>query len=304
MDIKQKTILVVSAFLLISLSTFAAVKIFKSNEPSSTETAKVEQVVKTTPAPVPVKQKIAKAPQPSIATSPSKEGRGVLYVLLILLTVALAASIFLIIQLLNWRHRLPGGQISVVPEKLMDSLAEQTNAFGSNSSYVGEYIKRISQDREKTDADILELQKAFAIFQESLNKKDEEIERYKKGYDSAIYKKFLGKFTKFYIDLKKEADAPENQHSAALLTDMLEQLEDALLECNVELRAPALLEQADEYKEIISGHKKTKTTDQPELHGKIAEILMPAFMLKTQAGEEVLREANIAIYVYEKSEAA
>ena len=102
------------------------------------------------------------------------------------------------------------------------------------------------------------MQKAFAIFQESLDKKDKEIERYKKGYDSAIYSKFLRKFVKFYIDLKKEADAPENQQSAAVLNDMLEQLEDALLECNVELKKPAIMDSADEHKDIISGNKKTK----------------------------------------------
>lgn len=298
---KYKLSIAVFGFLIISLAAFAGTKIFRSNDATATEAARIEKIVEAKSAPALVKQTAQKAPEP---LGSSKEGRGALYALLIVLTVALTALTFLVICLLNWRQRLPGAQISIVPEKLMDELAAQTNAFGHSSHYVGEYIKRISQDRKTTDAGLLELQKAFAIFQESLDKKDKEIERYKKGYDSAIYEKFLRKFVKFYIDLKKETDAPENHQSAALLRDMLEQLEDALLECNVALKTPTVMQSADEYKDIISGTRKTKTTNQPELHGKIAEVLMPAFVLKTQTGEEVLREASIAVYVYEGSEAA
>lgn len=301
---KNIIVLGVLTLLTISLATFVGITALTPNTETAAESATVEKVDEAKPAPL--KQIATKKPDPIAFDTPrpSGEGHGFLLALLVVLTVALAGSFFLIFHLLNWRMRLPGGQISVVPEKLMDILAEQTNAFDQNSYYLSEYIKRISKDREKTDTGLLELQKAFSIFQESLDKKDKEIERYKKGYDSAIYEKFLRKFVKFYIDLKKEADAPENQQSAALLRDMLGQLEDALLECNVELKTPALMGPADEYKDIVSGSKKTKTTDQPELHGKIADVLMPAFLLKTQTGEEVLREATIAVYVYEESEAA
>tara|TARA_R110002126_G_scaffold239459_19_gene382821 strand:- start:1126 stop:2028 length:903 start_codon:yes stop_codon:yes gene_type:complete len=300
MDVKQKSIIFALAFLLIGLSTLVAINVFKSNGVNPAEATKIEQLAKTKLAPVLVEQKNMKEVQPSAVAS-SRDGRGFLYSILILLAVSLASAIFLIIHLLNWRYRVSDTQVSVVPNKLLELLESQVGGFNQTTHYIGDYIKRIAHDRGKTDADIKELQNAFAIFQESLNKKDQEIERYKNGYDSAIYKKFLGKFTKFYIDLKKETDAPENQHSVELLTDMLDQLEDALLECNVELRTPALTEQVDEYKNIISGHKKIKITDQPDLHGKIAEVLLPAFILKTQAGEEVLREANIAIYIYEES---
>lgn len=304
MDAKQKAILIVLSVLLVGLTTFTVVNLFRSNDLAATETTKIEKVVEAKPATTAVKQEPTQAPKTTATTSPSKEGRGILYTLLIILTVSLGVSVFLVFHLLSWRYRITDSQVSVVPNELLKLLEEQVGGYNQTTHYISEYIKRITQDREKTDAGILELQKAFAIFQESLDKKDKEIERYKKGYDSAIYGKFLRKFVKFYIDLKKEADAPENQQSAAVLNDMLDQLEDALLECNVELKAPAIMDLADEHKDIISGNKKTQTTNQPELHGKIADVLMPAFMLKTQAGEEVLREASIAVYVYEESEAA
>lgn len=306
MDIKQKAILVASVFLLVSLITFTAIKVFGTNDANLSEAVKIEQAVEAKPAPAPVKQivpAVIEAQSPDVPKT-SNEGHGFLYVIFAFLTIALVASIFLIIHLLKWRYRVSDTQVSVVPNELLKILEDQVGGFNQNAHYISEYIKRVVQDREKTDVGILELQKAFAIFQDSLNKKDKEIERYKDGYDSAIYKKFLGKFTKFYIQLKKEADAPENTQSADILKDMLEQLEDALLECNVALKTPALMQSADEYREIISGNKKIQVTNKPELHGKIAEVLMPAFVLRTQAGEEVLREANVAVYVYEESEAA
>ncbi|PHR93136.1 MAG: hypothetical protein COA69_04080 [Robiginitomaculum sp.] len=296
MNIRQKPILIALSILLIGLCMFAAIKVIKPNKPSLTEATNIEQLTKTSSTPPQVM-----VAQPSITTTP-KDGFGFLYTILVLLTVSLASSIFLIVYLLNWRYRISDTQVSVVPNELLKLLEKQVGGFNQTTHYIGDYIKRIAHDREKTDADIKELQDVFAVFQNSLNKKDQEIERYKSGYDSAIYKKFLSKFTKFYIELKKESHAPENHHSVKLLTDMLEQLEDALLECNVELRTPTLLERADDHKDIIGGRIKTKTTNQPELHGKIAEVLLPAFVLKTQAGDDVLREASIAIYVYEESE--
>jgi hypothetical protein len=304
--LKQKIFIGSLAFLFVVLATFGTMHFFKSRESTETENQKTEEVAKAEP--IIADKKAEKEPvaknedQAAIETTQGSDG--LLYTAIILLALSLTVSIYLTIYILKWRLRVSDTQVSVVPEVLLTSLSSQSQALAQNTSYLSEYIKRISHDREKTDVGILELQKAFSIFQDSLNKKDQEIERYKKGYDSAVYKKFLGKFTKFYVDLKREADAPENVQSVKILSDMLELMEDALLECNVAIKFPSLMDNADEYREIISGNKKVQKTNQPDLHGKIAEVVTPAFMLKTQAGDEVLREATITVYSYENSEAA
>ena len=106
MDTNKKQFLIVLTVLLVGVATFTAVKIFRSNDTAITEMAKIEKVVEAEPAPAPVQQAVTKTPQPktTAATSPSKEGRGVLYALLIVLVVALAVSVFLIFHLLNWRN--------------------------------------------------------------------------------------------------------------------------------------------------------------------------------------------------------
>jgi len=301
---KQKKIFATIAFLAISLTIVMTLVIITSSEPRPLNSTTAEQASPTKPMSESVGQRIVQTdqPQPTTNLRYSNEVKYYVYTILVFLTLSLLASTYLILYLLNWRYKISDTQVSVVPQNLMEILSGQTKALNSYSSHMNNYIQKVSQDREKTDADIVELQRAFAIFQESLNKKDLEIERYKKGYDSAVYEKFLRKFIKFYIEMKKESDAPENQQSAALLKDMLEILEDALLECNVEIIAPVLMKQAEEYHGIIGGNQKTRTTDQQDLHGKIAEVSFPAFLLITQAGEEVLREASITTYVYKESE--
>ncbi|MCP4263994.1 MAG: hypothetical protein GY777_00185, partial [Candidatus Brocadiaceae bacterium] len=93
----------------------------------------------TTPAPIPVEQKIVEAAQSAMVASPATVGRGVLYALLILLTVTLAASILLIIHLLNWRYRVSDTQVSVVPNELLKLLEDQVGGFNQTASYIGEY---------------------------------------------------------------------------------------------------------------------------------------------------------------------
>lgn len=295
MRIDRIILLAVAFCLVVAGSIFLITKIKSSDKTTEAQPAVKEKVVSQ-----PKQLKLAPAksvsvPQKQPQTAQVVQNRSYtpfFIVLLSILGVSQIASIFLIMHLFKMRQYTPSGQVSVVPEELVKSLSEQSGALGQNTQYISEYIKRIIADREKTDGDIVELQKSFAVFQDSLNKKDEEIDRLKKGYDTAVYERFLHKFIKFYVELKKEADAPENQQNAPILNDMLELLEDALIECNLEIKSPDVMSSANDHSDIVSTKHKTLDTDNPELHGKIAHVLMPAFVL----GSEVLREANIVIY--------
>lgn len=293
MQTYQKAIVLTLLCAALAMGSYAGFRVLNNKSPATDQQVETQEIMQEeTPAPLVVE-----------ADARGSGKNGLLYIVISVLGISLASSIFLIIYLLNWRYKVSDTQVSVVPEVLLKALGDQSDALGQNTSYLSEYIKRISAYREKMDGDIVELQKSFAIFQDSLNQKDQEIERYRKGYDSAVYNKFLHKFIKFYIDLKKEADAPENQHSAAILNDMLELLEDALIECNVEIKNPSVMEQVEAHAGLIGGQKKSTLTNQQELHGRIEKVISPAFILKTQAGDEIIREASVSIYMYQESEA-
>jgi hypothetical protein len=77
---------------------------------------------------------------------------------------------------------------------------------------------------------------------------------------------------------------------------MLDLLEDALVECNLQIKSPDVMANIQDYINIINAKYKVLQTENPELDGKIAHVLMPAFIL----GDKVLHEANIVIYRYNK----
>lgn len=303
MKINRTILLAVVFCLIVAGSIFLITKLTSSSKTENIGQSVREDVV-FQPKKVTVAQaKSVSVPQENIESMripQSKLHTPFFVALLSMLGVSQLGSILLIMYLFKMRQYTPSGQVSVVPEELLKSLSDQSGAFRKNSQYIFEYIKRIITDREKTDNDIVELQKSFSVFQDSLNKKDKEIERLKKGYDTAVYVRFLKRFIKFYVELKKEADAPENQENAVVLNDMLELFGDALIECDLQIKWPDVMASIEDYNHIISAKRKVLQTDNPELHDKIAHVLMPAFIL----GDEVLREANVVIYSYNKEREA
>lgn len=220
------------------------------------------------------------------------------------LAISLCFSILLTIYLLKWRLNIPNGQVSIVPDELLKELGNQKDSLIKNTKTLKNYVESSDYYQKSTQQQLAELQKAFSIFQGSLDSKDQEIDRHKKGYDFHVYKNFVNKFIKFYIDLKKEADAPENEHASELLNDMLALFEDALDECNVEIITPDMNKNIEEQASIISANKKSQLTNDPKIVGKIAKIIHPAFGLRTSSGIDMLREASVSVYSIEQSEAA
>jgi|GEM_PF-4901778 len=235
------------------------------------------------------------------ATESNQTGQGALTWAL---AISLCCSVFMTLYLLRWRLRLPNGQVSLVPDELLKIIGTQHDAFVGNTKALKHFADNTNEHQKITHQQFAELQQAFSIFQTSLSSKDQEIERHKKGYDFYVYKKFVNKFIKFYIDLKREADAPENQHSAKILNDMLALYEDALSECNVAIIMPDIAKGADEQSSIISANRKSEFTSNSATAGKIAKVIYPAFVLKTPSGTEILREASVSVYSTEQSEAA
>jgi uncharacterized membrane protein len=133
-----------------------------------------EQPAKETTTEQPAKEIITEQPAKETTTEQPKQHGSAFIILFVLLGVSQVASIFLVMPLRQ------------------------------NLQHVSKQIERITTVREKTYDGIIELEKSFAVFQDSLNRKDAEIDRLRKGYDTAVYEKFLKKFIKFYVELKKK----------------------------------------------------------------------------------------------------
>jgi hypothetical protein len=296
MAFQRRHILIAVAFAIFLGGALGAYLLLnKDSSSSSVEPAKKEEILAQA-APKKIETQNTKE------TTLNEENQG--SALIWALALSLCASIFFTLYLLRWRLRLPNGQTSIVPDELLKELGNQRDALIKYIKTLKSYAEGSDHYQKSTQQQLAELQQAFNIFQSSLDAKDQEIDRHRKGYDFHVYKKFVNKFVNFYIVLKREADAPENKNASELLNDMLSLFEDALDECNIEIITPDKEKSVEEQANIIGANKKYQLTNDQNTEGKIAKIIHPAFGLRTSSGIDILKEASVLIYSMEQSEAA
>ena len=133
----------------------------------------------------------------------------------------------------------------------------------------------------------------------SLDQKDEEISRYKNGYDAAIFKNFLLRFTRVDKVIKEYIDV--NKIDLNGLKDIQIQMDDALAECDVEIFSPEI---GADFKTTIgvADNPEIRHTSNKAQDSTIAEILQPGYRRKLpdNSGNEyqIIIEAKVVIYVH------
>jgi len=174
---------------------------------------------------------------------------------------------------------------------LQENFAKQSNE-----------IKEVKKDISTLIKNVKDMTETFMSLQKALNEKDEEIKRFKKGYDAKIFNDFLLRFAR--VDkILKEYKNVEGMVDA--IKDIQISMDDALAECGVESFSPEL---GHDYKNTkgVSDNPEIQDTTDEKLDSKIAKILQPGYrrILPDGAEEEfqIIVPAKVAIYVYNKSE--
>jgi len=245
--------------------------------------------------------KLKSPPTPSNNTNGNSLSIALFSVLLILLAVSILTNVLFF----KWRFRANDKQKSFVPEVLIDNVNSITNGLVKRLKHMEEQhtanidqSKRASKDTKKLFADLME---AFTVLQTTLDDRDKEIKRLKKGYDSEIFRNFLNRFIRVDYAICDEinATASENGKDVKGFQDIQDLLRDALDECGVSTFSPKLGENvrntfgvADNYKPIPAKTKEEEFT--------IAEVIEPGFKLSTPEGEECIRPAMVKVFVPRK----
>lgn len=141
--------------------------------------------------------------------------------------------------------------------------------------------------------DLERLSKAFAGLHEALDKKDEEIARYQRGYDQKILKTLLGRLVQVQLFLDDAmAEKPPKESTVQSVADELAMVLD---EYGIRTHDP----NGELYRTTpgVATNPKTISTDHAEEKGRIAEVRQKGFFLKTPVGDEVLLPAKVTIYV-------
>ena len=185
----------------------------------------------------------------------------------------------------------PGSANTNVKEHSSDSewhLTQQT-----------ETIKSLRTDLSALKKDINDMSQTFMTLKTSLDQKDEEISRYKNGYDATIFKNFLLRFTR--VDKVIKEYIGDNKIDLNGLQDIQIQMDDALAECDVEIYIPEI---GLDYKTTagVEDNPEIRETLEKSKDATIAEILMPGYRRKLpNDGYQIIVEAKVAIHVYKKN---
>jgi len=162
-------------------------------------------------------------------------------------------------------------------------------------------INELKKDLANLLKTIEDMNQTFLTLRDNLDQKDEELSRYKNGYDATIFKNFLLRFTRVDKVIKEYLEG--NTIDLEGLKDIQIQMDDALAECEVEMFSPEI---GSNFKTSIgvADNPDIKETSKESEDSTIAEVLKPGYRRKlpNKSSEEyqIITEAKVVIYVYKK----
>ena len=162
-----------------------------------------------------------------------------------------------------------------------------------------ETIKSLRTDLSALMSNINDMSQTFMTLKTSLDQKDEEISRYKNGYDATIFKNFLLRFTR--VDKVIKEYVGDNKIDQNVLQDIQIQMDDALAECDVEIYTPEI---GLDYKTTVglADNPEIRDTLEKSKDATIAEVLIPGYRHKLpNDAYQIIVEAKVAIHVYKKN---
>lgn len=220
--------------------------------------------------------------------------------IIIILSFSTLLSIAISFWLYRWRRILLGNLKALAPEEFAEHVKYLDGKLGNHEANVIAKVHKITENVSDLGDITRNMVQTFMGLQKSLDAKDKEIARYKNGYDSTIFKKFVNRFLK--IDQAIEEYLHEdNEHVSSQLKEVRELLQDALDDCGVEAFSPEL---SCSYKsaEGVADRPKIVETDVAEDDGFISEIIKQGYRLRSGDCYEILVPAKVAVYVLSKKE--
>ena len=170
---------------------------------------------------------------------------------------------------------------ALVPEEWKKSLDDYKSAL------IG--LRDVIISLQKSNQEQKEISMAM---QKNMDEKDELIDRYRKGYDSKIIKKFIERFLR--VKLITEELKNEDKLTKDDIVNIDELLEDAIEDCDIETFSPPL---GSDYRKMGSSVSDKvmieKTTDENK-NFKIIDIVKLGYKFKGENGE-IIRPSQVKI---------
>ena len=248
------------------------------------------------------------ADETAVTSAPLVTSQLLLISLIALSFVALVVSLWVNVFLLKWRRSVTAAHLSIVPSELLKEIDNQTTAFNrlvKNQGKAFEGLLRalstssgqVIQEAGETRSASGEVLKAFTGLQKALNQKDAEIERLRGGYDNEVFRRFLSRFLKLEKIIGEDIEdlASDDSKTCETLTEIQTLLKDALAECGLESFSPEL--GASIRDTVGVENSKQLPAEHAEQVFTIAEVIEPAWRIRTPVGFDYVKDARVVVYV-------
>jgi hypothetical protein len=167
-----------------------------------------------------------------------------------------------------------------------------------------EQSKKESETTKKMCDDVME---SFTVLQTELSGREKEIKRLKKGYDSEVFRKFLGRFIRVDKMLREEinkmrAATSENDANLRILIELQEMLIDAFEECGVSAFSPDV---GSYFLKAfgVADNPKTIPASSIEADWTIAEVIKPGFKIESLEGpDQCIEQAKVVVFKFKKGD--
>lgn len=225
-------------------------------------------------------------------TSISSSSRSLFWPIITLFALGVAAiSSALAVWLFRWRNHLPDSQISIVPEAVMQTVA---NLNKNNLNQ----LKQAREARELSGKRYSEIQEAFGIFGATVQEKDEEIRRLRQGAEKQSIIRDLRRFVKVLRFI--ERDIAEDRVSGIdtkSLESIRDHLRDALLDSGLDTFQP---EQGQDYRKLknVADSPAIIETGDLAMDWTVAKTVLEGFQLPTEHAPIIVEKAKVAIYKF------
>ncbi len=227
------------------------------------------------------------------AGSPVKERGGYVSVLLaVLLGASIVSLVFNAIFLFRKRVIVADTQY-LTPDYILKQIKDINTDVNDSKKYLSVSMSQSTRDAKAINNNISEIGDVLKTYLKLLDEKDREIKRFKSGYDTYLYQKFLSRFIRvdtMISDLLDDGEVTVND-----LENVQDLMRDSLEECGVVTFTVA--SGADYRKERdVEDNPEIETTDDPNLDYQVKSTLRPGYKIVSSGNEQTILKAKVVIY--------
>ena len=206
---------------------------------------------------------------------------------IILLISLILSLVCVIITYLVYRWKrilIEGKPNALVPEEWKKSLDDYKSAL------IG--LKDVIIGLQKSNKEQKEISMTM---QKNMDDKDELIDRYRKGYDSKIIKKFVDRFLR--IKFITEELKNEDKIARDDIVNIDELLQDAIEDCDIETFSPPLGSDFRKMGSTVSDKVIVEKTEDESKNFQIIDVVNVGYKFKGENGE-IIRPSQVKILKY------